>query len=71
MMNRSLVCIHCGTKVGLETRTDPGGAGLAAHLTNAHRELVAPNDLPRWAVLFEHFRVVPLHYPSTPRIMQA
>ena len=70
MMNRSLVCIHCGTMVGLETRTDPGGAGLAAHLTNVHRELVAPNAL-RWAIFFEHFRVVALHYPSTPRIMQA
>jgi len=59
MMNRSLICIHCGTTVGLETRADPVGARLLTHLLSLHRELVAFDSLPRWAALLEHFRVVP------------
>ena len=58
-MKRSLVCVHCGTVLGLETRTDRAGTGLLAHLLGLHRELGATDVLPRWAQLLEHFRVVP------------
>ena len=63
-MNRSLICIHCGTTVGLETRTDPIGVGLLNHLLSLHSELVTFEDVPRWAALLEHFRVVPRHVGS-------
>ena len=72
-MNRSLVCVHCGTTVGVETGPDPmGRAGrpLVAHLMMVHREIVV-FDPSRWAVLLEHFRVVPLRYPSSPQVVQA
>ena len=72
-MNRSLICVHCGTVVGVETGTEPvGGAGrpLVAHLVSSHHEVVV-FDPPRWAVLLEHFRVIPVHHPSSPRVVQA
>jgi hypothetical protein len=58
-MNHSLICVHCGTTVALEPRTDRGGTGLLAHLFSLHRELVAAGATPRWAELLEHFRIVP------------
>ena len=73
-MNRSLICVHCGTTVGVQTGSEPVGRvrrPLVAHLTRVHREVVVFDPLPRWAVLLEHFRVVPLRYPSSPRVVQA
>ena len=57
-MQRSLICAHCGTVVGLETRPDPVRTLLFAHLEAIHHELVA-FDEPRWAALLEHYFVVP------------
>ena len=54
-MSRSVICAHCGTVVALEPRTDRIGTRLSVHLRGVHREVVAPDELPRWAQLFEHF----------------
>ena len=71
MMNRSLVCVHCGKTLGLETRANPVGP-LIDHLAELHRELSCLDEPPiRWAVLLEHFRVVPLRYPASPRVVLA
>ena len=66
-MNRSLICIHCGTVLGVDTGADPLGRAerpLVTHLVSSHREVVV-FDPPRWAVLLEHFRFVPVHHPPT------
>ena len=69
MMNRSLVCVHCGKTLGLETRTNPVGP-LIDHLVELHRELPSLGERSmRWAVVLEHFRVVPLRYPASPRVV--
>lgn len=68
-MNRSVVCVHCGGVVRLETRMDPVGTRLLAHLVELHRERVAFEALPRWTELLEHFRVVPRQAPSVPSIV--
>jgi hypothetical protein len=71
-MNRSLVCIHCGTMLGLEAPTNRPGMPLIDHLAGLHRELLAFGEVPtRWAVLLEHFRVVPVRYPASPRVVLA
>ena len=71
-MNRSLVCVHCGKTLGLETRTNRVGIPLIDHLADLHRELLSLGERPiRWAVLLEHFRVVPLRYPASPRVVLA
>jgi hypothetical protein len=70
-MNHSLICVHCGTMVGVETRTDPVRTPLVTHLAALHGEMVGSGDLPRWAELLEHFRVVPRRLPSGPRVVQA
>jgi hypothetical protein len=72
MINRSLVCVHCGTTLGLETGACPSGMPLIDHLAELHRELLSLGETPmRWAVLLEHFRVVPLRYPASPRVVLA
>ncbi|MGD9764988.1 MAG: hypothetical protein AB7V27_14880 [Candidatus Binatia bacterium] len=70
-MNRSLICVHCGSFVVLETGSDRFGTRLLTHLVGLHGGLVSFDALPRWAELFEHFRVVPQHYPSVPRVLHA
>ena len=70
-MNRSLVCVHCGTTVMLETRARPLRTPLAAHLPALHDRLMAFDELPRWAALLEHFRVVPPRHPVIPSVVRA
>jgi len=72
MMNRSLVCVHCGATLELDAGTSPTGMPLIHHLANLHRELLSRGEAPiRWAVLLEHFRVVPLRYPASPHVVLA
>jgi hypothetical protein len=58
-MDHSVACVHCGTPVLLETRIDPTGTRLLAHLLARHPDRVLFDGLPRWDQLLEHFRVVP------------
>ena len=58
-MSRTVICAHCGTVVALEPRTDRIGTRLSVHLRGVHREVVAADELPRWAQLFEHFFFAP------------
>ena len=72
-VKRSLVCVHCGTVVGLavrEVRMESVASPLATHLAGVHAGLLGFGELPRWAVLLEHFRVVPLQAAVSPRVMQ-
>lgn len=65
-------CLHCETVVELEIRTETIGL-LVAHL-GIHREIVVLQQ-PRWAELFDHFRVLrtapPRRAASTKRTDQA
>ena len=69
-MHHSLICVHCGTTVVLETEIDRVGKPFRTHLINLHRELLAVDERGRWADLLEHFRVVPDHFPVMPRVVQ-
>ena len=58
-MSRTLVCVHCGSSVALESAAETDGTRPLAHLLGLHGELLlAFDELPRMAELLEHFRAV-------------
>ena len=69
-VKRSLVRVHCGAVIGLavcEVRMESVASPLATHLASVHAGLLGFGELPRWAVLLEHFRILPLHAAASPR----